>query len=268
MHILQSTFCVGFLSLSVLTRVSPILLKEPMNTTVNDEFRHPTFTENILRGRDRAQQISGSSSPISLVEVRNTTPPGSEGSTSLNDFRTISIDLIITEGPYVPYGNQRATVHGSARSWGSWGTSLSNFRDVDAATESRAFQWDQIVMDEDEAYDILRTTGIMGPWVCIYLCKLPATGLLFYIFQQPPGTGSLETIYQFVRVEDGRVRLFEGTIQHPCTLSLMDLTTNVTSQAQPANRTKLQVSPSGLINVTSQKDFEVEGTLSESVTAF
>ena len=268
MHILQSTFCVGFLSLPVLARVSPALLRATMNTTVNDEYRHPPFTENILRGRDRAQAISGSSSPISLVEVRNRTPPGSQGSTSLNDFRMISIDLIITEGPLVPYGSQCVTVHGSAGSWGAWGTGLSDFHDVDAAIESRAFEWDQIVMDEDEAYHILSTRGIMGPWVCIYLCKMPATGLLFYVFQQQRGMGSLETVYLFVGVEDGRVRLFQGAVQHPCILSLLDLTMNVTFQAQPANRTKLQVSPSGLTNVTSQKAFEVEGVLSESVTAF
>ena len=268
MHVLQRTSCVILISLSLLTRVSPIPLKEPMNTTVNDDFRHPTFTDNISRGINRAKAISGTPSTIPIIEVRNTTPLWPEGSTTLNDFRTMSMDLILMAGPMVPYGSQRATISGSARSWGTWGTSLVDFRHVDAETANRAFERDQIVMDEDEAHDILRMKGFMGPWECIYLCKLLHFGMLFYIFQEPRQMGSLQTIYQFVGVEDGRVRLFHGEILHPCTPLSLDLTMNATFQADPANRTNLQVSPSGPTNVTSQKVFEVEGVLSESITAF
>ena len=235
MHVLQRTFCVILISLSVLTRVLAILLKEPMNTTVNDEFRDPTFTDNLLRGLDRAQVISGLSSTMPLIEVRNTSPLGSRGSTSLNEFRTISIDLIIEEGPLAPYNSQCTTLFGSARRWGSWATSLVDFRAVDVATIRRTFEWDQIVMDEEEAHAILRTAGFKGPWVSIYLCKLAAIDSLFYVFQQARGVGNPQTIYQFVGVEDGRVRLFHGAVQHPCSVVGSDNERNISSETGKPN---------------------------------
>lgn len=267
MQVLQRTFCVILICLSVLTRVSPISLKERTNTTVNDEFRHPTFVENLLNGLARAEMISGLSGSIPIVEVRNMAALGPEGGTDLNEFRTISVDVIIT-GTLVPYNSQRVTLYGNAHEWGSWATSLVDFHDVDAATARREFEWDQIVMDEEEAYAILRKTGFNGPWICIYLCKLWATGMLFYVFQQPRHEGSLDSIYQFVGVEDRRVKLFRGAVQQPCTQLELALTMNVTFQAEPANQTNLQVSPSGSTNVTSQNAFEVDGELSESITAF
>ena len=266
MQVLLRTFCVILISSSVLTRVSPILLKEPMNTTVNDEFRNPTFIENLLNGLNRIETISGSSSTIPIVEVRNTLAPGSPSSTNLDEFRAISIDVILTEGPLAPHSSQRVTIFGSPSAWGSWGTSLVDFHNVDAATARRAFEWYQIVMDEEEAYAILRAAGFNGPWAFIYLCKLTATNLLFYVFQQPHQGGSLETIYQFVGVADGRVRLFHGAVQNPCTQLSLDLTMNVTFQAEPANRTNLRVSPSGLTNGTLQKAIEVDDALPQSIT--
>ena len=268
MHVLQRTFCVILISFSVLKRVSPLLLKQPIDATVDEEFRHPTFTKNILCGLDRAQAISGSSSTMRLVEVRNTAPIGSRGSTSLNDFRRIDLDLIITDGPLVPYGSRRATFYGSVRSWGSWSTSLVNFRDVDPTTASRAFEWDQIIMDEDEAHTILFTKGFMGPWACIYLCKLPATGLLFYVFKEPKDMGSSQNTFQVVGVRDGSVRLVHDVFDYPCSHLLLDLTTNITFQAEPANRTDLQASPSGSTNLTSRKGFRIEGVLLDNTAAF
>ncbi len=203
-----------------------------------------------------------------IIEVRNTISLRAPGSKSLNEFRKISMDLIVTEGPLAPYGSQRATIYGSAWSWGSWGTSLVNFRSVDTVTASRAFYSDQILMDEEEAHAILLTTGFMGPWDLIYLCKLPASGLLFYVFQEPRQIGSTQTIYQLVAVEDGRVRVFYGAAQYPCSYLPLVLTMNVTFQVEPANRTDFRASPSGSTNITSQNVFEVEGVLSENTTAF
>ena len=269
MQVLQRAFCVILTSLSVLPHVSPILLKELMNTTVDDAARQPTFTENLLSGLDRAEMLSGSSLTIPIVEVRNTAALGSRGGTKLNEFRAISMDIIIyRDGPVIGYISQCVTIHGSASTWGSWGSTLEGFRSLDAATARRAFAWHDIVMDEEDAYAILRTAGFNGPWACIYLCRLPATGLLFYVFQQPQQPGSLETIYQIVGLADGSVRLSHGAVQHPCTQLTLDLTTNVTLQAEPANHTNLQVSPSGSTNVTSQKAFEVDGAFSEGITAF
>ena len=238
-----------------------------MNTTVNDQPRHPTFTENVSRGLNRAQEISGSSSTMPIVEVRNSTPR-MQGSKSLNDFLRINMDIIVTEGTLSPYGSQRATLFASAGRWGFWGTSLVDFQEVDAATAGKAFMLDQIIMDEEEAHTILQTTGFMGPWESIFLCKLPASGLIFYVFQQPrEEVGRPPTNYQLVAVEDGSVRILHGVVQHPCSQLRLDLTMNITFQAEPAKRTDFQASPNGSTNVTSQKDFEVEGVLSENVTA-
>ena len=178
------------------------------------------------------------------------------------------MDVIIKDGPLIEYIGQRVTIFGSASTWGSWGSTLVGFRNVDVATARRAFAGDDIVMDEEEAYAILLTAGFNRPWACIYLCKLPETGVLFYVFQQPQQPGSLEIIYQIVGLADGSVRLFHGAVQHPCTQLILDLTTNVTFQAEPANHTNLQVSPSGSANVTSQKAFDVDGAFSEGITAF
>ena len=221
--------------------------------------------ENLLNGLARVETISGSSN-VPIVEVRNSVAPGVQSSTNLDQFRAISMDVILTRGRLVPYSNQRVTLFGSASTWGSWGTSLVDFQDVDAATARRAFEWDQIVMDEEEAYNVLREAGFNGPWAFIYLCRLTATDLLFYVFQQPSRQGSLEKIYQFVGVADGRVRLFHGMVQDPCTQLSLDPTMNITFQAEPANRTNLQVSPSGMTNGTLQKAIEVDGALPESVT--
>ena len=265
MQVLQRIFCVILISPSVLARVSSILLKQPRNATVTDEFRHPTFTKNLLNGLQRVETISGSSN-VPIVEVRNSVAPGVQSSTNLDQFRAISIDVIITRGRSVPYSNQRVTLFGSASTWGSWGTSLVDLQDVDAATARRAFTVDQIVMDEEEAYDVLRKAGFNGPWAFIYLCKLTATDSLFYVFQQPSRGGSFEKIYQFVGVADGRVRLFHGAVQYPCTQLSLDLTMNVTFQAKPTNRTNLQVSPSGMTNGTLRKTIEVDGALPENIT--
>lgn len=261
MHVLQRTFCVVLIYLSILPRALSILLKVPTNTSGYDNGRLPTFKENVLGGLSRAQAIARSSTPLRMLEVRNTVGPGSRGSSNLNRFLKISIDVLVTQDPLYPYMGQRATVYGGASRWGSWGMNLVGFQDVDAATASRAFAPDQIIMDEEDAHAILFMMGSLGPWDCIYLCKLPASASLFYIFQQPRQEGSPQTSYQTVEIETGRVRLYRGAVQQPCSQLALDLTTNATFQAGPMNRPDLPA------NVTSPNVFEVDGAFRENTTA-
>lgn len=263
MHVL---FYVVLAYLSILPRVLSILLKVPTNTSGHDGIRQPTFAGNVAYGFRRAQEISRSSTPLLMLEVLNTVAPGSQGSISLDDFIRISIDVLVTEGPLTPYIRQRATVYGSASRWGSWGVNLVNFRVVDGETASRAFGLNQMVMDEVDAHAILRTTGFWGPWDSIYLCKLPLSGLLFYIFQQEEMDSGYIS-YQMVEVETGLVRVYLGTIRQPCSNLALDLTTNATFQAGSMNRTDLPASPSQPTNVTSQNVFEVDGALRDNITA-
>ena len=267
MHVLQRTFGVVLVYLSILPRVLSILLKIPTNTSGYDNGRHPTFKENVLGGLVRAQAIARSSTPLPMLEVRNTVGPGSQGSSNLNKFLSISIDVLVTQDPLPPYMGRRATVYGSARRWGSWGMNLVGFQDVDAVTASRAFALSRIIMDEEDAHAILHMNGIFGPWDCIYLCKLPTSGSLFYIFQRPQQEDSPQTSYQTVEVESGRVRLYRSAVQQPCSQLALDLTTNATFQAGPMNRTDLPAPPSRPTNATSQIDFEVDGALRENITA-
>ena len=267
MHVLQRTFCVVLIYLPILPRVLSILLKVPTNISAYNDLRRPTFTENVGWGLSRAQEIARSSIPVLILEVFNTVAPGSQGSRNLDGYLRISIDVLVTESPLPPYMGQRATVYGSASRWGAWGMNLVGFRDVDAATAIRAFAPYQITMDEDEAHAILRMIGFTGPWECIYLCQLPASGSLFYIFQEWPERGRPQMRYQMVEVGTGIVRLYQGTVQEPCSQLALDLTTNVTFQAGPLNRTELPTSPSHPTNVTVPNVFEVDGALREDITA-
>ena len=250
--------------LSILPCGLSILLKVPTNTSGYGRTRRPSFTGNVAYGLRRAQEISRSSTPLLILEVSNTVRPGSQGSTSLDKFLRISIDVLVTQSPLLPYMNQRATLYGSANRWGSWGLNLLNLRDVDAATASRAFGLNQIVMDEVDAHQILRMIGFWGPWDCIYLCKLPPSGPLFYIFQQPE-VDSGQNSYQMVELDTGLVRFYRGTVRQPCSNLELDLTATV--QAGSMNRTDLPASPSPLTNLTSQNVFEVDSALRDNITA-
>ena len=230
MHVLKRMFCVVLIYLPILPRVLSIFLKVPANISGYDHLRHPTFTENVRWGLIRAQEVARSSIPVLMLEVLNTVLPGSQSSGNLDEFLRISIDVLVMEDPPPSYIGHRATLYGSASIWGAWGMHLVGFRDIDAATASRAFAPYQIIMDEDEAHAILLRTGFMGPWECIYLCKLPASDSLFYIFQQPPNP---QISYQMVELETGRVRRYRGMVQQPCSHLTLDLTTNATFQAGP-----------------------------------
>lgn len=265
MHVLQRTFCVVLTSLSILSRVSSF---PPTNTSGYDDLRRPTFTENVVLGLSRAQEIARSSTAVLMLEVHNAVTPGSPGSRNLDGFLKISIDVLVTQSPFPPYIGQRATVYGGTASrWGSWGMNLVGFRDVDAATAVRAFAPYQIVMDEDTAHSVLRITGFNGPWTCIYLCRLQGTASLFYIFQQLQEAGSPQINYQLVEAETASVRVYRGMVREPCSRLAFDLTTNPTFQAGPMNRTDLPPPPSRPTNVTSQDLIEVDGALWENITA-
>ena len=266
MHVLQRTFCVVLIYLSILPRVLSILLKVLTNISRYDDPRRPTFTENVGLGLSRAQEIARSSLPVLMLEVYNGVAPGAQGSSNLDGFLKISMDVLVTESPIHPYKGQRATVYGSASTWGSWGMNLVGFRDVDDATAIRAFAPYQIIMDQDAAHDVLRRIGFTGPWRCIYLCKLPPNGILLYIFQERREEGSLQIRYQMVEVETGRVRLYQGQVRQPCSRLTLDLTTNATFQAGSMNRTDLPASPSRRTNVTSQNVFENDRALWENIT--
>ena len=181
------------------------------------------------------------------------------------------MDVVVTEGPSPPAVPRLATIYGSTRRWGSWGENLVNIRDRDAATASRVFSPYQITMDEAQALAILRMNDFWGPWVGIYLCKLPskwqASRDLFYIFQEPRDERRSDITYQLVQVENGIVRLYRGTVQKPCSHLTLDLTTNATFQAGSMNRTDVPASPSQPTNVTSQNVFEVDGTLRDNIAA-
>ena len=212
MHVLQRMCCVILIYLSVLPRVLSILLKVPTNTSGYSDLRHPAFKEHVLRGLIHAQAIARSSTPLPMVEVRNTVNPLSEGSSNLNLFSGISISVLVPQNPSPPYMVRRAMMYGLAKSWGSSARNLVSYQDVDPATASNAFTPSQIIMDEEEAHEILLGYRIFGPWDCIYLCKLPTSDSLFYIFRQPrPNTS-----YRTVEVETGRVRLYEGAVWRPC----------------------------------------------------
>ena len=204
--------CCVLIYLSVLPRVLSILLKVPTNTSGYNDLRRPTFKENVLRGLIHAQAIARSSTPLPMLEIRNTVGPGFQASSDLNLFFSISINVIVTQDPLPPYMGRRATVYGIARRWGSWGMNLEGFQDVDAATARKAFAPSQIIMDEEDAHEILLVYRISGPWDCIYLCKLPTSGSLFYIFRQPRPRIS----YHTVEVETARVRFYRGAVQQPC----------------------------------------------------
>ena len=266
MHVLQRTFCVVLIYLPILPRVLSLLPKVPINISGYDDIRRPTFTENVGSGLIRAQEIARSSIPVLLLEVRNAVLPGSPQGGDLDRFLKISIDVLVTESPLPPYVGQRATVYGSVGRWGSWGMNLVGFQDVDAATAIRAFAPYHIIMDEDAAHDVLREIGFTGPWACIYLCKLPPSGTLLYIFQEHREEGSPQIRYQMVEVDTGKVRLYQGTVKQPCSHLTLDLTTNATFQAGPMNRTDLPGSPSRPANVTSQNAFEIDGALWENIT--